>query len=294
MFGRKKSEVKESNVGIIVIIASMILLGVGFGLFISMPKESGFKDDKPDYNQENTQNNNQENIENNNQENTENNNQETDNPTPKIEVDVDEIISPFLLFKSCGGADYLDSSVTYDSLENNTKLEIAYYKLMKNINQSGYTHEFNISDYLEAYKEVFGSNKEIDFPDQLNINFAFATYSKNDDKYVLEGQGGGCIGINEYETKIKNYNQEENSLEIIVDYGYITTVSDSVDDFETAECAFYNSKNKTKTIKQGFTFSQEDSVIEEIFNNNQSDYLVYTFKLDNGNYVFDNLKIVNR
>ncbi len=273
-----KNDKKDNKKGLIVMLVAVLLIGFGCGILLanstnsnSENKESSTKgdpDNNPFYNNENK---------------TE--------PDVNIEVDEEQLLAPFLIFKSCGGINYLKDSVTFDSMPHNIKLEIAYVKLMNGLT---YANEISISDYLKAFKEVFGSNKEIDFPQALEINSAFATYSKQGDKYVLEGQGGGCIGIDEYVTKIKNTRKSGSLLEITVDYGYITTISKEVDDFDTAECGFYNSMYKTRLLKQGFTIAQKDSIVEEVFASDKSDYIVFTFKADNDRYVFDNLKVVER
>ena len=272
---------KESNIGLLLLIVAVMLIGVGAGLLIVMPNESGFSNKKSGGT---TTTNTDTNIE--NTENTEN----TEKPiTDDIGVDIDEVIKPFLIFTKCAGSNYLADSMDYNSISNDIKLEIAYEKLTNT-----YDNKINVSDLLSAYKQVFGSDKEISLPNTLHINHVFATYSKEGDSYVLQGQGGGCTGISDIVTRASFESKENNKLVIKVDYGYITTISDVVDNFETAECGFYNSPDKDKLLKQGFDIGSKETIANDVFDQNIADYILYTFTLENDNYIFDNARIVKR
>ena len=278
---------KESFLGFIIIVVAIILLGVGIGLLIVMPNESGFGTDK-------SNNNNSNNTENTNVENTEiNGNQEIDNPpTPSnIEVDVDKLINPFLIFSKCGGPNYLSDNMNYDSLSDGVKLEIAYTNII-----SSYEQSFNASDLLESYKQVFGSDKTIELPDSLQINHSFASYSKEGDQYVLQAQGGGCTGIGEFVTRVRLESKTTEKVVIKVDYGFITQASEDAnfDDYDNIECVFYNSLNKERVVKDGFVYGNKDAIVSEVFDNNLDDYILYTFKVENDHYVFESASIVKK
>ena len=276
----EKVEEKESMLGLKIIVIAIIIIGVGAGLFIVMPKNSSKESNEPASNTgvENTENNN---IEDNNTEN---------NPKDNS-VDIEKIIEPFLIFNKCGGAEYLKDELDYNTIDLNAKIDIAYNHLL---GDKLYEHELNKSSLIQAYKDVFGSDKEVELPEQLNISYAFASYKSNGDAYILEGQGGGCTGISEIITKTELESNNSNELVVKVKYLYVTTVSDSIDDFDTAELGVYNSKSKERLIRQEFTFDKMEEVTNEILSGDETDYILYTFKLEDNNYIFENAKIIKK
>jgi homoserine kinase len=65
----------------------------------------------------------------NNNENKETNDN-TDNTPIDNSVDFEKIVEPFLIFSKCGGAEYLRDELTYDTIDSNAKIDIAYNHLL--------------------------------------------------------------------------------------------------------------------------------------------------------------------
>lgn len=300
----EKKEIKEGKeglLGFIILVVAVILIGVGIGLLIVMPNESGFSDKKKA--NSNTSTNTASNVENTNIENNniENNNTENGNIVNGnllTEDSLAKLMNPYLIFSKCGGLTYLTDTMTYDSLDLSTKLNITFEQMYINrmINSTESQVKVSKADILKTYKQVFGQDKEIEFPASIEVAHRFASYELQGEDYVLLGQGGGCAGIAEVKTKLSIDSQDDNSLVVKVDYGYVEALDENFDytEFETTELAFYNSYNKERIIKQGFTHNAIESITNEIFNNNENDYILYTFKIENDHYIFDNAKIVKR
>ena len=245
---------------------------------------------------------------------------EEEKEEPKEEKDertAKELVTPFLsAIELCDakGTYYLKDITRYEDLSGSKAIEIAlnnytYEEWKKIYEAEKIEHEFDPENPVEdefpdietsyikekiAY--TFGKDKTIKFPKKLD--FWDESYTLKGDKYILEAQGGGCTLFFDYiETKVLEGIKNNDEYVIQVNFVYVTYDVKEGEHFEDADDApvvVYNNLNKKRVVAKDFKYGDQEKQLDKILNSDKTDYMLFTFKLEDDHYIFDKVEVVER
>ena len=231
--------------------------------------------------------------------------------------DAEELVHPFLnAVQLCDaeGTYYFKKVTKYEDLSGSKAIEIALMNYSYEEWQKIYEYDKQETEFdpenpvddefpdietsyiKEKIEYTFGKNKTINFPKKLD--FWDETYKLKGDKYVIEAQGGGCTLFTDYiETKVIEGIKNNDEYIIQVNFVYVTYDVKEGEDFEDADDApvvVYNNLNKKRVVAKGFKYGDQEKQLDKILNSDKTDYMLFTFKLEDNHYIFDNVEIIER
>ena len=224
----------------------------------------------------------------------------------------EELVSPFI-----GINNYCDSTTfiykntqKYEDLDPSVAIQIAldnytYEEWQTSYEEAKKEHEVNLDEedefpdiktsYInEKIAYTFGKDKTIKFPKHLD--FWYESYELKGDKYVLEGQGGGCTGFTNYiRTKVIEGIETGNEYVVQVNFAYITyDVKENAEEID-ARITVYNNLNKKRVIVKDAKYDDDEvEELDKLLDGDKTDYMLFTFKLEDDHYIFDKVEVVER
>ena len=243
--------------------------------------------------------------------------------TPEEDDDVEdkrtaeEIIEPFLnVINYCSADDtfYYDKVTKYEDFPASAAIEIALdnfskeelEKIKKEAAEKPDDYDWELeegfpdietSHVKEKIAYTFGKDKTVKLPKKLNLDGEFTSYDLKGDKYVLAGQGGGCTGFNDYiTTKYVDSKKENGKLIIQVNFIYVTYDEDNIQAAEDPiiPVIFYNGLKKDRVISKLDSNGKEQEEAEKLLKGDKTDYLLFTFGVEDGHYIFEKVEMVKR
>lgn len=255
------------------------------------------------------------------QENKEEKKEETKTPEEDNDIEdkrtAEEIIEPFLrVINYCSSNEtfYYDKVTKYEDFPSSAAIEIALgnfskeelEKIKKETSEKpdGYDWELEEdfpdieTNYIkEKIAYTFGKDKTVKLPKKLNLDGEFTSYDLKGDKYVLAGQGGGCTGFNDYiTTKYVDSKKENGKLIIQVNFIYVTYDEKNIEAAEDPiiPIIFYNGLKKDRVISKLDGNGKEQEEAEKLLKGDKTDYLLFTFGVEDGHYIFEKVEMVKR
>ena len=220
--------------------------------------------------------------------------EETPKENKVISEDVEKLMRPFLSINNCGGLNnYIKEKTTFDTISEHDKLAMAYLSL-------GYStceHEVTLEELTKEYQKLFGKDKTPQFPNRLEI--VFNSLDLEGDKYVSAGCGGGCICVVKTEGgplfQIYSTITEKDKLVVKVNYAFLETNCDSATEKEEWVGNLYSSPEKTKLLKGNLKHNDYEEIIKNTMSSDtETDYILFTFNIIEGHYIFESANIVKR
>ncbi len=220
----------------------------------------------------------------------------------------EDIIAPFLkIINYCDSKESFiyNEATKYEDFSSSTAIDIA----LNNLSYEERTKQQNEDDADGKYPDIeksyikekiaytFGKNKNIEFPKKLEFSSDNLDYNLNGDKYIFGGQGGGCLGYKDhFRTKYYDSKKESDKLIIQVNYIYITYDESHITAAEDPiiPVIFYNNISKERTISKLDKNGTEEDEAEKLLKGEKTDYLSFTFGIEDGHYIFEKVEIVKR
>ena len=219
----------------------------------------------------------------------------------------EEIIAPFLnIINYCDSKEsFVYNKVTkYEDFSSSTAIDIAlnnlsYEEIVKQKEEDDEEHpsEIETSYIKEKIAYTFGKNKNVEFPKKLEFSSDFLDYNLKGDKYIFGGQGGGCLGYKDHiKTKYYDSKKESDKLIIQVNYIYITYDESHITAAEDPiiPIIFYNNISKERIISKLDKNGTEEDEAEKLLKGEKTDYLSFTFGIEDDHYIFEKVEIVKR
>ena len=145
----------------------------------------------------------------------------------------------------------------------------------------------------EKIAYAFGKDKTIKFPKKLD--FWDEMYELKGDKYVIEAQGGGCTAFTDYiRTKVVEGIANGDEYVVQVNFAYITYDVKENEEEVDASITVYNNLNKKRVIVKDTKYEDEEEGLDKLLEGNNTDYMLFTFKLEDDHYIFDKVEVVER
>ena len=292
---------EKKNTKFIIIIVILIILLIGCVGYIVY--DNFIKEDEVVENNEN-QNNNSD-----NQDNEENNNNEEDELSTTELDDLGEALFNKTEIKYWTGDHYLlyyDEMITYDNLSDGRKSTIAFLSIPAGYFKFNYDNFANLSEagagqylyssveykyYEEAYKEMFGSDKEVLYSGG-NWQFPLVDFCRHEGEYIncYNSNGGDAVDTIDY---IKYDHAEKNDKDIIVYVKYVRCTPENI--YSDQGKTIIDSGDFSSTVYLASTTRNTKEATNAVFEDYYEEAGTYrvTFKEDfNGNYYWYRSEIV--
>ena len=283
----EEKNINQSNKGLLLVIILLLCCAFGLGGWYLGTKSTN-KETQPETNEKN---------------------QKEDKVIDSIKDKrtAEEIIAPFLnIINYCDSKEsFVYNKVTkYEDFSSSTAIDIAlnnlsYEEIVKQKEEDDEEHpsEIETSYIKEKIAYTFGKNKNVEFPKKLEFSSDFLDYNLKGDKYIFGGQGGGCLGYKDH-IKTKYYGSKKESDKLIIqvnfiyityDESHITAAKDPI-----IPVIFYNNISKEKTISKLDKNGTEEDEAEKLLKGEKTDYLSFTFGIEDDHYIFEKVEIVKR
>lgn len=220
----------------------------------------------------------------------------------------EDIIAPFLsIINYCDSKESFvyNKVAKYEDFSSSAAIDIALKNLsyeertkqQKETDADGKYPDIETSYIKEKIAYTFGKNKNVEFPKKLEFSSDFLDYNLKGDKYVFGGQGGGCLGYKDHiKTKYYDSKKESDKLVIQVNYIYITYDESHITAAEDPiiPIIFYNNISKERIISKLDKNGTEEDEAEKLLKGEKTDYLSFTFGIEDDHYIFEKVEIVKR
>lgn len=230
----------------------------------------------------------------------------------KEEINANLIVEPYLdVLNYCEPKEtfYFQKLTKYEDLDPTIAIDIALRnatpeerkkldeELNKPTDETDSFPDIETSHIEEKIKYTFGKDKTIKFPKKLNFESDFTSYDLKGNKYTLAAQGGGCTGPSDYyETKIVDSSKDNEKLVVQVNYIYVSYDVDNITEAEDPiiPVIFYNSLSKDREIAKLEKNGTEEKEADILLDGNKTDYLLFTFTLEDDHYILEQIEMKER
>ena len=283
----EEKNVNQSNKGLLLVIILLLCCAFGLGGWYLGTKSTN-KENQPATNEKN---------------------KKEDKVIDSIDDErtAEEIIAPFLnIINYCDSKETFiyNKATKYEDFSSSTAIEIALNNLSseeRTKNQKEDTNgkypDIETSYIKEKIAYTFGKNKNIEFPKKLEYTGEYLDYNLKGDKYVFGGQGGGCVGYKDHiKTKYYDSKKESDKLIIQVNFIYITYDESHITAAEDPiiPIIFYNNISKERIISKLDKNGTEEDEADKLLKGEKTDYLSFTFGIEDDHYIFEKVEIVKR
>jgi hypothetical protein len=284
----KSSNKKQNNFFILLFLGLLI---IGLSSYIIADKVMSTNRSNTESNESKNSGTDKDNSDDKNTE-IENKEQETEEPK-EIELDVNSKQIKDLMYvlqkdgsSSCSSSYFDEENKTAESIDNNIKLNMAFIYMYGVQDCPASVKEFTAAQMKEAMAKVFGSTTT--YRDENFSSCTTAIYKYDIEKKIYKMEDGcGCGGMCTERTERKLYKaiQKEDTITIEEKIGY------AMPDNNTDKFSLYNYYNHNERIgeciqQETYTCSNLDKYYSDLSS------IIYTFKMENGNYVFEKSEII--
>ena len=287
----EEKNVNQSNKGLLLVIILLLCCAFGLGGWYLGTKSTN-KETQPTTNEKNQKE------------------EKADKVVDSIEDKrkAEDIIAPFLsIINYCDSKESFvyNKVAKYEDFSSSAAIDIALNNLsyeertkqQKEADADGKYPDIETSYIKEKIAYTFGKNKNIEFPKKLEFSSDFLDYDLKGDKYVFGGQGGGCLGYKDHiKTKYYDSKKESDKLIIQVNFIYITYDEAHITAAEDPiiPIIFYNNIYKERIISKLDKNGTEEDEAEKLLKGEKTDYLSFTFGIEDDHYIFEKVEIVKR
>lgn len=284
----EEKNVNQSNKGLLLVIILLLCCAFGLGGWYLGTKSTN-KETQPTTNEKN---------------------QKEDKVIDSIKDKrtAEEIIAPFLsIINYCDSKESFvyNKVAKYEDFSSSAAIDIALNNLsyeertkqQKEADTDGKYPDIETSYIKEKIAYTFGKNKNVELPKKLEFSSDFLDYNLKGDKYIFGGQGGGCLGYKDHiKTKYYDSKKESDKLIIQVNFIYITYDESHITAAEDPiiPIIFYNNISKERIISKLDKNGTEEDEADKLLKGEKTDYLSFTFGIEDDHYIFEKVEIVKR